>query len=123
MSSQKHIVQLLVLCIASLLISFGLTQLNTPYFKTNHYWLPTLFFAITTFGINILVTKGDKTSKEFVFKTLALSMARLLLCMIFVFVYSLVNKPEALGFTCHFMVQYILFTIFEISYLLKFIKT
>jgi hypothetical protein len=81
-----------------------------------------LFFALATLGTNALLTKGDKQSKEFVFKTLAMSMARLLVCMIFVFIYSLVNKPEALAFTCHFMIQYVLFTIFEMSFLLKYIK-
>jgi hypothetical protein len=34
----------------------------------------------------------------------------------------LINKPQALAFTCHFMIQYLIFTIFEISFLLKYIK-
>ena len=122
MIQKKQYLQLILVCVGSLAISYGLSQLGTRFFNSTHYWIPTLFFALTIIGANALLTKGDKESKDFVFKTLALSMARLLLCMVFVFVYSLINKPDALAFTCHFMVQYILFTVFEISFLLKFIN-
>ena len=121
-TNKKYYIQLTLLCIGSLLLSYGISQTASRYFNTNHFWIPTLFFLGTTLGTNMLLTSGDKKSKEFVFKTLALSMARLLVCMIFVFVYSLVNKPQALAFTCHFMIQYVLFTVFEMSFLLKYIK-
>ena len=122
-SQTKYYIQLVSVCIGALILSYGLSEIDTIYFKTNHYWIPTLFFALTTVGANLLLTAGDKQSKEFVFKTLALSMARLLICMIVVFAYSLINKEQALAFTCHFMVQYVIFTIFEMSFLLKYIKT
>ena len=117
-----YYLQFTLVCVGALILSYGLSQTPNRYFNTSHFWIPTVFFTITTLGINSLLTSGDKQSKEFVFKTLAMSMARLLVCMIFVFVYSLVNKPQALAFTCHFMIQYILFTIFEMSFLLKYIK-
>jgi hypothetical protein len=119
---KKYYLQFAIVCIGSLILSYGLSQLQSSYFNTSHFWIPTVFFALATLGTNALLTKGDKQSKEFVFKTLAMSMARLLLCMIFVFIYSLVNKPQALAFTCHFMIQYVLFTVFEMSFLLKYIK-
>ena len=123
MQNQKiYYLQCTIICVGALILSYGLSQMPNRYFNTTHFWIPTLFFAITTLAVNILLTNGDKQSKEFVFKTLAMSMARLLLCMIFVFVYSLINKPQALAFTCHFMIQYVLFTIFEMSFLLKYIK-
>lgn len=119
---KRHIFNLILLSIIALATSFALTFLNTKFFNSANFWIPTLFFFITTLGISLLVTSGEKESKEFIFKTLAMTMARLLLCMVFVFVYSLINKADALAFTCHFMVQYVFFTIFEISYLLKYIK-
>ncbi|MBC7695628.1 MAG: hypothetical protein H7141_09300 [Burkholderiales bacterium] len=118
----KYYFQFTVLCLGTLLLSYGLSQTQNRYFNTCHFWIPTLFFALTSLGINVLLTKTDKRSQDFVFKTLALSMARLLACMIFVFVYSLINKKYALAFTCHFMIQYLVFTIFEVSFLLKHIK-
>lgn len=121
-NQKKYYLQFTIVCVGSLLLSYGLSQVQNRFLTTSHFWIPTLFFALATLGTNALLTKGDKQSKEFVFKTLAMSMARLLVCMIFVFIYSLVNKPEALAFTCHFMIQYVLFTIFEMSFLLKYIK-
>lgn len=119
----KQDFSLLVICLACLAISYSLSLFPTRYFQTPHFWIPTLFFAITTLGVNLILFKGHKNSKEFVFKSLALSMARLLACMVFVLIYSLVNKPQALAFTCHFMIQYIIFTAYETFVLLKFIKT
>lgn len=121
-NQKKYYLQFTLICLGALILSFGLSQTPSRFFNTAHFWIPTVFFAITTLAVNALLTKGDKQSKEFVFKTLAMSMARLLVCMIFVFVYSLINKPQALAFTCHFMIQYVLFTIFEMSFLLKYIK-
>lgn len=121
-SQKKYYIQFITVCLGALILSYGLSQVPNRYLNTTHFWIPTIFFALSTLGVNALLTKGDKQSKEFVFKTLAMSMARLLVCMIFVFVYSLINKPQALAFTCHFMIQYLIFTIFEISFLLKYIK-
>lgn len=119
---KKYYLQFIIVSIGVLFLSYGLSQTETRYLSTPHFWIPTLFFAITTLITNALLTKSDKQSKEFVFKTLAISMARLLVCMIFVFVYSRFNKPQVLAFTCHFMIQYALFTVFEMSSLLKYIK-
>ena len=119
---KKYYINFVTVCIGGLLLSYGLSQIENRYFATSHFWIPTLFFALSTLGINALLTKGDKASKEFIFKTLAMSMARLLVCMIAVFIYSRINKPQAIAFTCHFMIQYILFTLFELSFLLKYIK-
>ena len=121
-NQKKYYIQFITICLGALVLSYGLSQIQNRYFSTNHFWIPTIFFALSTLGVNALLTKGDKESKEFIFKTLAMSMARLLVCMIFVFVYSLINKSQALAFTCHFMIQYLIFTIFEISFLLKYIK-
>jgi hypothetical protein len=119
----KYYIRFSILSIGAILIAYGLSTLNTKYFITTHYWIPTLFFAITTIATNLFLTKFNSQSKEFILITLAMSMARLLLCMVFVFVYSLINKLQALAFTCHFMIQYVLFTIFEITFLLKHINS
>jgi hypothetical protein len=120
--SKKYAFRFAVVSIGCLLLSYGLSQVPNRYLNTSYFWIPTLFFTLTTLGINAVLTKGDKNSKEFVFKTLAMSMARLLVCLIVVLVYSRINKADALAFACHFMLQYLVFTIFEISFLLKYIK-
>jgi hypothetical protein len=119
---KKYYINFITLCVGGLLVAYGLSQVHSRFFSTGHFWIPTVFFSLTTLGINALLTNGDKQSKEFIFKTLAMSMARLLVCMIVVFIYSLINKPQTLAFACHFMIQYALFTVFEIVFLLKYIK-
>lgn len=118
----KYILRFSVVCIGCLLLSYGLSQVPSTYLATTRFWIPTVFFALTTWGINAVLTKGDKNSKEFVFKTLAMSMARLLVCLVLVLIYSRVSKADSLAFACHFMLQYLVFTIFEISFLLKYIR-
>ncbi len=120
--NKKYYINFVCVCIGGFLMAYGLNQLQSRFFTNEHYWFPTLFFALTTLATNALLTKGEKESKEFIFKALAMSMARLLVCMIVVFIYSYINKPQVLGFTCQFMVQYFIFTVFEIAFLLKYIK-
>lgn len=122
MNTKKYYFNLIIICVGTLLMSFGLSQQKNRYFFTSDYWIPTVFFLASTILINIILTNGDKQSKEFIFKTLAMSMARLLICMIFVFIYSRINKPQVLAFACHFMIAYVVFTVFELSFLLKYIK-
>lgn len=119
---KKYILPFTILCLVSLVLAYALSMVESPYLKTNHFWIPTVFFALTTFGIHAVLTKGDKNSKEFAFKTLAMSMARLLVCLVAVLIYSRVNQTGGLAFACHFMIQYLLFTVFEIYFLLKYIK-
>lgn len=119
---KKYYIQLILLSVFVLGLSYGLSQINSRYVSTTHYWIPTVFFVTTTLLANWLIHSSNNESKEFIFKTLAMSMARLLLCMVAVLIYSVINKPYALAFSCHFMIQYVFFTIFEISFLLKLIK-
>ena len=121
-NTKKYLLQFVIICVGCLLVSYGLSQVPSPYLNARHFWLPTVFFALTTFGINAVLVQGDKNSQEFVFKTLAMSMARLLASLMAVLIYTQVNKSQALAFACHFMLQYLVFTIFEISCLLKYIK-
>jgi hypothetical protein len=121
-NKKKYYFNFSIVCVGALILSYGLSQLPNRYFQTSHFWIPILFFILTSLGINAILTKKNQESKEFVFKTLALSMARLLVCMVFVLIYSLINKPQALAFTCHFMIQYLVFTVYEVSFLLKYIK-
>lgn len=121
-SSKKYSLWLVLVCIGSLLLSFGLSHVPSPYLSTANFWIPTVFFGLTTLGINAVLTRGDKNTKEFAFKTLAMSMARLLVCLVAVLIYSRVSRGDSLAFACHFMLQYLIFTVFEISFLLKYIR-
>ena len=119
---KNYWIQLMLTTILAFSISMTLLQTQNHYFDNPNFYIAIVFFVITTVIVNVVFTKGEKQSKEFVFKIMAISMGRLLLCMIAVFIYFLADKPYALPFATHFMIQYIIFTIFELSYLLKYIK-
>lgn len=116
-------INLLIVGALAFLLSYILTKTSLSVFHSNHYWLASVFFVGTNLLINIFLFKGDKQSKEFVFKTLALGVVRLLLCMVFILIYNITHKSQSLPFAIHFMIQYLIFTVFEVSYLLRFIKS
>lgn len=121
-SNFSYYLKLILLCLSSLIISFGLSTVNNRYFHTSNFWLPSVFFTSTTLVVHYFLTQRSSEPKEFIFKYLAISMARLLLCMVCVLIYSQVRKTDALAFTCHFMIQYILFTVYEIVMILKHVR-
>jgi hypothetical protein len=122
MISWKHFFWFALILICSLGLSYSLIQIPSKYFTTSHFWIPSLFFGLTTLIVNVIIKKSEKNTKEFIFKLLIISMSRLLLCMVFILVYSLIFKTNTLAFAVHFMIQYFLFTIYEVSYMIKFIK-
>lgn len=119
---KNYWIQLVLTTVLAFSVSMTLFQIRNPYFDNPNFYIATVFFVLTTIIVNVVFTKGEKQSKEFIFKIMAISMGRLLLCMIAVFIYFLADKPHALPFATHFMIQYIIFTIFELNYLLKYIK-
>jgi hypothetical protein len=62
-------------------------------------------------------------SKDFTELLLVTIVIKLVLALIFVLVYSFIDKPGFRNFSIQFVAQYILFTVFEIRYLLHIIKT
>ncbi len=105
------------------ILSFGINLLNIEKISNPYWFVSILFFLSTGLLINFILFKKYADPKDFVFKIMFTSMLRLLLCMIGVFIYSLIDKPHMVSFALHFMLHYILFTIFETSYLLKYTKT
>lgn len=81
------------------------------------------FHILISFALNAILFRKNDDPKDFVNKIMFTSMGRLLFCMFGVFIYSLIDKPHFMGFAIHFMLHYLIFTVLEISYLLKYIKT
>ena len=68
-NKKKHYIQFISITLGALILSYGLSQLPTRYFSTSHFWIPTIFFALSAIGINAFLTKENQDPKEFVFKT------------------------------------------------------
>lgn len=121
-ASKTYNLWFVAVCLGSFALSFGLSHVPSIYLNTTRFWIPTLFFSLTTFIINAVLTRGNSNPKEFAFKSLAMGMARLLLCLVALLIYSRLGYADNLAFACHFMLQYLIFTVFEILFLLKYIR-
>ncbi|MGZ4036257.1 MAG: hypothetical protein ACXVPQ_00420 [Bacteroidia bacterium] len=113
----------LIVSVLASAVSLGINCTGWAKITNANWWASVLFFLGTGLLINFILFKGKSDPRDFVFKIMFTSMLRLLLCMVGIFIYSLADKGHIVGFALHFMLHYILFTAFEIAYLLKFTKT
>lgn len=109
--------------ILSSLISLALNAIFPSYTYAGFWYLSLVFHAITTFFLHKLLFNRSADQRDNTFKIMFASMGRLLLCMVALLVYKVFDKPNFTHFAVHFMLHYVLFTAYEIAYLLKFIKT
>lgn len=113
--------------ISAILISIGVSFiysyiLDSQFHKPSlQWWHSLLFFSCISIVFNLLYfIKTDV--KTFTGILLATGAVKLLLSMVMVFIYSFTLKGGFFAFFLHFIGHYVLFTVFEIRYLLQLIK-
>ena len=105
------------------LFAFILSLLLNHYshLVSKHYQYSIMYFSIVCFVLNTIYAVKSK-SKTFTELLLAGLVIKFLLAFIVIIIYSIIDKPNFFYFSIHFISHYILFTIFEIRYLLQLIK-
>lgn len=80
-----------------------------------------LFFFIITLLTMFIVLRDDKgrEAKKFVSSYMLSRVIKLLSCLVFLLVYILVKKDDAIRFAIAFLVIYFLYSIFEVFLLKK----
>lgn len=116
-------VLILVSSLISAVISILLNFLPIEMLQAKMWLVSVGFHVVISLALGAILFRKTPDPKDFINKIMLTSMGRLLLCMVGVFIYSLIDKPHFVGFSAHFMLHYLIFTILEINYLLKFIKT
>jgi len=116
----RNLIALLFSSFFSVIVSLALNKFSPLVSQT--WYLGILFFIILSFILN-LIYAYNAGSKGFTELLLATIVIKLLLALIFVVVYSFIDKPGFFSFSIQFVLQYILFTVFEVRYLLHIIKT
>lgn len=105
----------LIAIIAAILYSTVLTSFYLPVFP---YVL--LFFTLISFLSHYIIVKAGKSRiTKFSTSFMGISSLKLFLYLIFIIVYLLIDKTNALVFVLTFFIIYLLFTVFETSSLLK----
>jgi hypothetical protein len=99
-------------------------------FLLNHY--TRIYSANSSYGILFLLAVSSIFNTIYAFKAgkegftqllIASVVVKLLLALSVIVMYSLLDKPGFFHFSLQFILHYVLFTIFEIRYLLYLIKT
>ncbi len=115
----KGFISIIISTALSAIISLSFNLFNLFY--SQNWWWSLIFFLVIFISINLLYAyKTDpKSSSDILIGTISV---KTLLLLIAIFLYSLVDKKGLFHFSMHFLTHYILFTVFEIRYLLSKIK-
>ena len=108
--------------IASLL-SLAFNFINNMAIYNANWYVSVIFYLLVSILINTILFRKKVDPKEFVLKIMLTSMLRLVIYMFGIFIYRLIDKSGFTSFVVHFMTHYILFTVIEIAYLLRYSKT
>ena len=114
----KNLLNILFSATLSLLLSWSLIMfLNL----SSAYWPFSLIYFIVVHFIMNIIYRLFYLSTDFTQMLFAGIIVKLLMAMIIVLIFYF-QKILSLAFALHFVAQYIMFTIFEIKYLLPLIK-
>lgn len=107
----------------SIVISALINMMPVPSVVSSTWWISIVFHVVISLLLNLIMLKKTEEARDMINKIMFTSMGRLLVCMVGVFIYSLIDKPNFFAFAIHFMVHYMVYTVFEISFIVKFIRS
>jgi hypothetical protein len=88
---------------------------------SKHWHFGLAYFMLLTFILNLIYAR-QAGSENFTQLMITAIVIKFLMALVIILIYSF-QKKDFFAFAIHFIMQYILFTIFEIRYLLQLIKT
>jgi hypothetical protein len=114
----------LVSAIAALALSFSLSLLLNHFtaLRSGSFSLSLVFYTLLFLGFNFFYAY-NRGHESFTSLLLGGIVIRLILSLILIIVCRAMGLPGFFPFTMHLIGHYILFTIFEIRYLLTIIKS
>ena len=117
------------------LISFTIYALAIALLSSAIYiWVPAIpishaypyillfIYILTLVILSLLIKSMENKLSRFVNAYMLINFAKLILYTIIIFVYAYLNREDAVGFIAVFFVYYILFTTYEIVFLLRINK-
>lgn len=121
---KKHISQLGLLSLFLLVLTIGLFyDLFNPWFNPIFPFIILYFFVFSLIQHSTLLKSKDKSPMAFNTSFMAWFSIKLFLNLTIILVFVLLNKPEALAFVLYFATCYIFFTVFEVTSLVKSLKS
>jgi hypothetical protein len=111
-------ITILSLCIGALIV-ISRFMLPAKYFSPALPFILVLFYASNIIVFNILIKATAKRINNFINYFMISSFLKLMLYIVVLSVYVFLNKQDAIPFTIGFFLMYIIFTVFEVTSLLK----
>lgn len=116
---RKIIVFTIIIAIAQYI---GSTLLPIKFVSNSWPFLLLFFLAFNIIMHRYLLISTEGKPKKFIFSFLLFTTIKILLYLGVILVYVLLNQPDAVAFIAVFFVNYFLYTIFEISAVLKILN-
>jgi len=88
----------------------------------NTWWISLLFYTLVFLILNA-VYNLKRNDEEFTQLLLGTIIVKLLLALTLILVYKVIDSDHVFNFAMHFLIHYLIFTIFEMYYLIKLIKS
>jgi len=114
---------LLLITFAVLIISYGLSHtVPEKFISISWPFITAFFFAITRLVHQFLLKKSGGQQSKFINAFLLTTTVKLLLFLTMIVVYVLIFRADAIGFILTFFINYLIYTVFEIVSILKYLK-
>ncbi len=121
---KKHISRLGLLTLILLVLTVGLFyETLNPWFNPIFPFIILYFFVFSLIQHSALLKSKDKSPMAFNTSFMAWFSIKLFLNLTIILAFVLLNKPEALAFVLYFATCYIFFTVFEVTSLVKSLKS
>ena len=119
----KFLVSFTIYALAIALLS-SVIYIWVPAIPISHAYPYILLFIyiLTLVILSLLIKSMENKLSRFVNAYMLINFAKLILYTIIIFVYAYLNREDAVGFIAVFFVYYILFTTYEIVFLLRINK-
>ena len=115
-----------------LLISFTIYALTIALISSVIYiWVPSIpishtypyillfIYILTLIILGLLIKSMETKLNRFINAFMLINFAKLVLYCIVIFIYAYLNREDAVGFIAVFFIYYVLFTAYEIVFLLR----
>ncbi len=121
---KKHISQLGLLSLFLLILTIGLFyDFLNPWFNPIFPFFILYFFVFNLIQHSALLKKKDRSPMAFNTVFMAWFAIKLFLNLTIIIAFVLLNRSEALSFVIYFATCYIFFTVFEVTSLVKSLKS
>ncbi|RXQ95000.1 hypothetical protein EO244_08080 [Ancylomarina salipaludis] len=121
---KKHISQLGLLSLVLLILTAGLFyEVLNPWFNPIFPFIILYFFIFNLVQHSALLKKKEKSPMAFNTSFMAWFSIKLFLNLTIVIAFVFLNRSEALSFILYFASCYIFYTVFEVTSLVKSLKS